>query len=129
SKVMSCLMPGLRHLGNPLPKQRRAFLVNGRAADLGHCDPRLETFEAVDEETLIGIAGPNSKFHPAAAASRRGRTLADTIVDADGIAPAQEEPAVRCASFGIVAMGAVDVEIGAGALCDRAGGGIVPARH
>src|SRR3546814_1867635 len=78
---------------------------------------------------MVGIAGLYRELHAAAAASRRGRALADAEADAFRVGPAQEQAAVRRAALRIVAMGAIDVEIGAGALFERAGRRIVPARH
>src|SRR3546814_6643749 len=122
-------MPVLRHLRNPLPQQRRAFLVNRRASEFGHRDSGLDAFEAIDEEAMVGIAGLYRELHAAAAASRRGRALADAEAAAFRVGPAQEQVAVRRDALRIVARGAIAVEIGPGALVGRAGRRAVPARH
>ena len=66
---MRALMRCFRHLRNPLPQQRRALLVYRRPSEFGHRDPRFGAFEAIDQETVVGVARRNREIHSAAAAS------------------------------------------------------------
>ncbi len=122
-------LTGIGHGRNPRAHQGQTLLVDQAFAQLGHHDAGVSRVDSKYQDRLVGLARHDIEFPAAGAAAGRNRRLVDAVSRGVVLRRQQIQSRIPGRAVGVVAMGTVDLEPGAGPGFERAALGVVPDRQ
>src|SRR5690606_35865546 len=114
------------HLGDPGIDQFDPFTMYHVAADLRHPDARIVAGHAVGQDRLAGLARHDAEAVPSRALPGRDRRLAQAEVARRVFTHVQPQARGVGRPLLVVAVAAVDVEVGARAVVEAGVRGVAP---
>src|SRR5690606_19715455 len=105
------------------------FFGDEAPADVGHHDAGVFGIHAEEEDRFVWFAGDDVVLAAAGAVAGGDGGCPDAELGGVGLVPTEVEAGGASRAGGVVAVGAVDVEPGAGPLVDGSGVRIVEARE